>query len=434
MAKIGYNIQAQALSGSEKDALVGHLRRVRPTLLVVIDEPQYAGRLAQELPDTVIFHRRFNVAGDGVGDDNIQDRMTPAQFWMSATTGLPRLGNLGIYVNNEPRFDDGVVDWLEAVGNLAAAAGRACVLGNWSMGSPADVDALPRAEKLMRLSQNNAGVWIGLHEYAVLHWIHTDSGNQPPPGATPTEWYMGRWKFWRRAMAGIDAKFAITEWGFDDPLHGGVFAGQFKAADRWTQWGRFDMESFAYEQLVEAYRAHYSDPAVLGMALFTYGYVQDIWRDFDYRRMPVFLRKLEGLLDDVPAPMPSPPAPLPPGEGSEEPEPTPPAPVPGPGDGTRRRIEYAGRLNFRSDAGLGKPVLDVLDNGDVVTLTGQIAQADGYTWVSVTHEGQAGWIALVKGLRLPDAESPAPAPVPGIQVTMRMDGETYTGLLTRQGE
>jgi len=444
MAKIGYNVQAQALSGSEKDALIDILKDMKPTTITVIDGKAYAARCARELPYCLVWHRMSNPLGlPERTDDNIHLHMSEVDFWRVATAGLEPLPNLGVYCNNEPEFTEELWTWHENVAALSIRDRRISGHANIGTGRPGDLTKIPLARKFIRLAIDSPYVYLHLHEYAICHPKHRDDLSKPEAGAPWTHWYMGRFTFWTDyAFAEYRRypKIVVTEWGFDDPLYDAQFAGQFRAAAKWAQWGRFDMESYCYELLTDAYRALYKHPAIVGMCLFTYGYVQDgggpdkqgRWRDFDYRRMPVFMRKLEGLMDDTPMPIPPVVEPAP-------------APIPGPGDGTVRRIAFAGRLNFRTGAGLSEAVLAVLDDGDVVTLTGHIDQGDGYTWVSVSHEGEDGWIALIKGLRLPDFESPPspPAPLPegegsgklptpGIQVTMRLDGETYTGVLTRQ--
>lgn len=53
-------------------------------------------------------------------------------------------------------------------------------------------------------------------------------------------------------------------------------------------------------------------------------------------------------------------------------------------------------VRLRSSYGLSSPVIGVLNVGDVVNVTGESVDADGYTWiqVTVTKTGTDGWTAL----------------------------------------
>jgi|GEM_PF-2501710 len=52
-------------------------------------------------------------------------------------------------------------------------------------------------------------------------------------------------------------------------------------------------------------------------------------------------------------------------------------------------------VNLRDDYGLSSNVIGVLNTGDAVTMTGDSAGADGYTWIPITVDatGESGWAA-----------------------------------------
>jgi len=215
-SQVGYNIQPNRLSETDKDNLIKDLKVIKPSTLVVLNDDFFAAVLSDHLPDTIVFARQWP-------DDNIQDQMTPGEFWNSRRAIFEFKNydrpNLGIYVNNEPNFLQSTLDWLVEVANFAVRDNVPVAVGNWAVGNP-EPNEIHRANQLLKIASKNPNiVYVGLHEYALKHWANGIDGynkdNYPPKNNDATHWFMGRFRFWVDYCNANNIElpqFVITEW------------------------------------------------------------------------------------------------------------------------------------------------------------------------------------------------------------------------------
>lgn len=306
-----YNIHNH-LTETDREVLVAHLARIKPGLVVVMDDPHLARRIHAASPNTRVVYRKY------LGD-HTHLRMTPQQWVATYQAELPASEGVYWYCNNEPGFSLELVQWLTDVARLVLQAnGRAC-LGNWSVGTPEPNDWL-RAKDLLKLCGDNpARLMIGLHEYAPT-WVGREFGMEYNPSSWPEKisgasYLLSRYRYIFRACDTLGVrrpKIAITEWGFDRIHAVGEWQqslprtpGQDLIGPLWgnlSAWDSMKPPSMAWpeymvKQLAWAWRAIYRhDPEIVGTALFCWGADPgSAWKAFDFRSVPDIIPLMEGV-------------------------------------------------------------------------------------------------------------------------------------------
>jgi len=194
---------------------------------------------------------------------------------------------------------------------LMSAEGFKCCIGNFATGTPPisnatddttreDVwsgfyPALEAAHQYKNL--------LGLHEYGGL-WMDLFFGPNkaevvssrhrvPFPDTYEEGWLFGRYrKVWRRHIepnGWTDIRIALTEFGLDmaatsvtSPIAGYTVGSWNTCGPAWKKLdNRDDPEQYYFEQLQWADRQMQKDPYVVGAAIFTWGTIGTLWRNFD---------------------------------------------------------------------------------------------------------------------------------------------------------
>lgn len=353
----GYNINAQNISQGERQYLIDHLREIKASACVVMDNEAFAAELQALFPDMVIISR-LNPHGNinHPTDDSINHWMSPRHFlnWRESTIQDRRVY---ISANNEPPWDASTIQWCLDVAQMAITRGLRVCVGNWSVGMP-EPQNIKMADALLHLASNHhEHVVIGLHEYGQDHVTSGRNNASPdhmplPLEGSPAGWHMGRVWFWIQRCLDLrinPPRFFLTECGWDVVEGGG--AGQRQA--RHT-WGVDDWETEAARQLWWARKAIYmhAGDAIDGACLFTWNGTER-WRDFEYKNMTTFHRALETFV-----------------QGEEIPE------MP---EGTVHtlKLTFSG-LRFRAEPN-GAPIT-VLRDGTEIILSGGGAWAGGLYW------------------------------------------------------
>lgn len=240
--RISYNINAEAIP--DRTYLKGHLRRLCPTTVLVMNSLAFAVELYQDLNPscgTIVIHRTHST---WEGDEWYM--RSPASFvqrWKQE--GHPEIVR---YSSNEPSFgglrpiQDFVAADVELM-RLARENGFTCACGNFSVGyiqpgfiTSGAMDAYIRAI-------NDYDHYLAVHEYSTVslafgvgqwpvEWLQDRNRVQPANwplardlptrlinGELPGYWYLRRadWFLIRADQLGIERpRILVTEWGFDN--------------------------------------------------------------------------------------------------------------------------------------------------------------------------------------------------------------------------
>lgn len=300
-----YNIHATYLTQSGRTSLTTHLQRLRPSLVVVMDDPAYAHNLCQLLPSTSVVHRTY------MGDAT-HTRINP-QAWIDQHRWCAETG-VWAYHNNEPPLDNASITDALAVARLALQVPQLkVVLLNLSVGMPHAWD--PARELIQLVGQHPDRLAIGLHEYAPALWTKwlgdATAQDQWIQQRTQPAWLMGRHHqlvdYCRKEGLPVP-RVAITEWGFDRifateewqqalPRTGGYteISGVLTCPAVWDTWKRVDQtwQGYLFDQLQAAWNVLYRPyPNIMGVALFCYG-AQGHWERYDYQHLHEFKALLE---------------------------------------------------------------------------------------------------------------------------------------------
>lgn len=354
---IGFNIHAQALSGSQRDATVDYLRALRPLTCVVMDDLAFALILKRALPDMHVIYRMSN-------DDNLHMRMSAVDF-VQRHAHLRDTGLIA-YANNEPGFISSTA-WHVEVMHRALETGLKVCVGNYSVGTP-EPDDLPRARQMLELLAARPDfLMLGLHEYMETNW------------QTGRGYLLGRFVNWINAAETLGLRpprICITEFGFDT-IHGrggppfALHVG--------------DLENYVYEQFRDAVKHIYAPERedAPPLCAFCWGAVTEQWQPYDYNRMAHFKKRL---VSEPIRLIPAPSAPAP--------------PVQPPSVDSYRAFRLhtglpGGRWNVRTEPKITARILFTLNAGDYIDVNmAQRAQAGGYVWFRARGRGQAGWIGF----------------------------------------
>lgn len=196
MNSIGPNIDAQKVD--DRAHLYGWLGEAKPGLIVVMNEPEVAGRCKLIVPSAKVVHRWVYQ-----GDDSY-DRYTPHE-WASRYL-VNRPAHTYTYCLNEPGGDWRAQSaWMVTVMAIAAAMNAPLCIGNFSKGNPPK-EAINAGELDRFLLAFND---FPLHECGVhLYWKTT-------PEADPDTVHY-RYLRDRARRIGARVRFMATEAGRDE--------------------------------------------------------------------------------------------------------------------------------------------------------------------------------------------------------------------------
>jgi hypothetical protein len=307
-----YNIHAH-LTEQDQHILVEHLKRVKPGLVVVMDNPGLAMRIKDVLPSTNVVYRRFFPGGNG--DNNVHTRID-AQGWLSTYLAeIPASKGIYFYCNNEPGPSQEAFNHALSCARLAVGAGAKICALNFSVGVPEPAAwRMPEAVDFLQYAgMNRSMILLGIHEYAPTYY-GKEFGLDPkfpeswPAKFTGKSYLISRYREVLAACIelGIPSpRIGITEWGFDiisaeeqwqQSLPHTAEEGCENVGPLWcniSAWeflkpGHISWPVFMLIQLKWAWQAIYRhDPEIAGVALFCYGADPgSAWNNFDYRLVP----------------------------------------------------------------------------------------------------------------------------------------------------
>jgi hypothetical protein len=338
---IGVNILAQTVH--DRARMYAWLAASKPDLCIVCDETDVATRVKMSAPGAIVAHRWIYD-----GDSNPATN-TPPQW---ATRFLPALpaGVIG-YALNEPAGDwRGIAKWCADVMSIAAAYGKAIIVGNFAVGNPpADVIAAGDLDALLLAFNDFPLHYLGVHEY-----FEKDPAGEPN--------HVGRWRLLADRAALIGARgvrFLVTESGRD--YRGG-------SGDGWQSV--FSPEEYAVKltQQAEQYKA-----AEIPMAVFCYGTGgSGAWASFDIQDARPVLSAITAYNTHV-----------------QEVEVVP--------WGLKQvKTKQAGaKINLRAEPKLTAPVIRTVVTGDWLKPTGGLYHNAGHAWQRVVDEDcRAGYVSM----------------------------------------
>lgn len=406
---MSYNVNASALTETEMNALINHLRVLKPAIVLVMnddkkDDPAGAverGLRIQRETGAEVIHRQYEP------DD--QWAKESADSWFARHRIYGQAG-LTLYAYNEPQegqhgsYDDLAAKLLR-IGQLCVQHRLRVVLGNFSVGTPNERQ-WHRFDAVLRLiAANPKYLRLGLHEYAphlMTAEFSRQHGDLPDVPVDARPYLVGRFRWLRdyqRARGIGRVPIAITEFGWDtiyDPafatwqqgLTGYADRAGYHVAKRW--WQTYMSQYVAFEAAMQIHWAmeeiYRPDPDVLGMCFYCWGGRGDWLTNFDvkdeinlqtylagidWRRSVAAWYKIES-------------------EG---------------GALVKARVVMADTrttLNVRTLPHVGAPAVDMLKHGDEIeyfedslarNVSGQI-----YEWRRLKDNR---WIAMIPGMKLP---------------------------------
>lgn len=389
-----YNIIAEGMSDNERSALLTHLIKIKPGLVVVIDRLSYALAIKHALPQTAVVFRRYHPSNAG-GDDNLQLKLS-AQQWLESYGDVPPSAGLYVYCNNEPSRDRATFAHAEQCARLAVSAGYNIAVLNFSVGVPEPSDwELPESLSLLRFAAANRNrVLVCVHEYAAsfcgMEWGLSNDPATWPQSVSGASWLLTRYRNIYKACDkhGIGyPRIGVTEASFDAidaakdyqnslPHTNGLIGALWANIEAWQRMkpSHMDWPQYMVEQLHWMNRAIYAlDPNVAGVANFCMGSFEGTrWRLYDLLRVPNIFTLMEARNWQ---PMT--------------------IPTPTPGLAWPVTLSWGVAMNFRpapdtSAASYGvKPANTPFQLVSTTTKTN-----DGYVWINVKLGTQSGWVAL----------------------------------------
>lgn len=211
------HILCSTLSPAELEYVKASVMQARPSMVLVMDNLDFAISLKPYVKHVV--YRDW-----GWGDqNNVWDKYSPDEF---VAIHMPAIqAGLWLYVDNEPGFNDTIIEWLYQTAVRILAVGGKAVVGNWAVGNPGENEWY-KAHKLLQLCHNfPKRLAIGLHEYIETDWLHPfgmhlhprdwDSVNIPTD-VLPYTIGRYRWLIKYCKSVGLHVKIAFTEYGFDE--------------------------------------------------------------------------------------------------------------------------------------------------------------------------------------------------------------------------
>lgn len=317
MYKIGYNVH------SDDNGLLEHLKKVKPPVVLVLENYGLAHDIAVELPNTQVIYRPYFPESDAyhliMRPNEFVARM--AQKWQ----GEP---NIWFHTGNESGLSIEQQEWEMALS--ASPAGMKFVVGNPATGSfPDSIEAWKYADKYIRfLVANKDRFWLGLHEYfdgipcitmpgfrnRVFNW--NDGGNRP---GWQTNRY--RWLIDYCDSVGIGyPNIVLTECGNDDlrenrdnsdvnafidsmRCNAGYYniRGWKTLQDQWQDWYQKPADVTYYEMLEWLENNVYNHSSIKGMCIFAWCSSQSSWDQFNVAYADEFRKKMEARVDYIPS-------------------------------------------------------------------------------------------------------------------------------------
>jgi len=347
---IGDNLHAQKLSLMDMTEVLKTVKQNQPTLMVVMDNFDYAKQIQDASPNTITVHRDYMGVN---GDDDLCQKITPVD-WLAQQRAKGDL-RLYRYTCNESGWNKNVIEWhVTLLKENAKHANplRLCIL-NLGVGQPRPEEWEQGKELLQLASQYKAWCLIGLHEYAGAiitsgfiggnpNGTVTENGNMvkrdglvdytkvenwptPAQAKDMTCWHMGRYKFLNLYCKSANIplpRIAITEFGFDhlgdiDTWLNSLqqtapytsIRGWKSLKEQWSKWfashGWSHERAYA-EQLHYAENSIYAGTNVVGMAVFCSYQVNTDWDEFDISKASEFQSWRSAYATQQPAPAPVP--------------------------------------------------------------------------------------------------------------------------------
>ncbi|HLB48385.1 MAG TPA: hypothetical protein VJL59_15370 [Anaerolineales bacterium] len=208
--------------------------------------------------------------------------------------------------HNEPVWGSrGDMEWYArfeiARLKILADMGLRGVIACFATGNPGDIELWRWFVPAVQAAKQMNGI-LGLHEYS-SPWVWWMSGKfqlNPNEDAGDEGWTALRYRMvmhkYLKPEGCDDVKIAITEFGLDrvGPVPQGASSGNWRTnADWWPRWdgsrdpidywrkGGRDAELYYAEQMIWYDKEMRKDPNVLGATIFTLGFTNDAWRDYD---------------------------------------------------------------------------------------------------------------------------------------------------------
>lgn len=379
-----YNIHAQYLTDTQREELYQQLSRVRPSMIVVMDNEAFAHRCLSAVKNVVY-------RSSPIDFDNVHTQHT-VQQWVE--NHAPFGNRFILYANNEPHTDEASFEWLLGVAKACVARGWDVALGNFSVGRPSYPEwQTPAAKKFLSYIQIHSDhCYLGLHEYFPSFWgyelmrdkrmdMHRSRWTNLYRWGGGTH-LLGRYEhilmqYPRLKIAftefGTDSVDAAQDWQKDVPGWSPAFFGLNQHDDAYRGWAHSGQSAamYYYDSLVEAYRTFYAPyrSRILGLAAYCYG-GEGMWQRYDMARKPELLHLFEqDPFKEAPMPVKT----IPKG----------PYTVPnGPG------------LNLRDRP--GGNIVALLAPGALLSVTDGILEPQGSNdWVHVLVGGNTGYVAYL---------------------------------------
>lgn len=260
MGIIGLNVQAQALSGSQKQDHLAYVRRNQPWAELVMDDFDHAVQVRQANPKGITVFRD-NERG---GNNNAFRNRLP----FDVVNGHQRCIEQGLlaYIGNEDGWHEANIEWQLQVARYANDAGLECVFVNGGPGQP-QPDELARGHIDPLIVECTHHHYLSPHEYAPWDLRTTDGfligRHQMLEDRRQLIWN-GRPPTNRRWLL-------ITEFGYD------IIDGQghplIELIDLLRNAGLADPEGAIFEQVMWAAKIYYLFGPVAGVMWYCYGAV-----------------------------------------------------------------------------------------------------------------------------------------------------------------
>lgn len=346
-SRISYNVNGANVPNL--DILTGHLDKLQPRWLLIMDNIQLGWDLADRYKNTNVILRNWSLTG---GDENVYSRLSPEQ-WLAARQNEAQHG-VWLYTANEAGVNPA---WDVALMNLVVSRGLKqikLVLANPSVGTPADISfwTQPVMKEWFRLLHEHRDQFVlGLHEYFAgiapsgfvggypdgswkdgrtnLHANYENRANWPANASlNGMNWHCGRLQVVNAAAKDFGymaPRIVITEHGADDLSDMKAWTSKFPPSYTrgwktlqflWERLlpGRTIQQAYG-ENITYLDKALYAYfPNVEGQLLYAWTANRGEWGDFDLSEATEFhtyIEKYVGIVE-VPPPPPSPPPPPPP--------------------------------------------------------------------------------------------------------------------------
>lgn len=355
---IGLNILAQTVADRER--LLRRLGQDVHRSVLVMDEPNFAARIAGALPHLRVVHRATTSGQmDKELDKQFHLKITPEAFLLTYAQIDRRLL---VQAMNEPSTDSSIRQLQAWLADLMdkTPADQKLVVGNFSVGNPSEKAIQAGDWDVLLRKLAGSRHYLGLHEY-----FRQDGTKEP--------WHVGRFEEWLKradALKIARPRILITEFGRD------VGGGE---QDGWRDQG-WSAKEYA-DKCIAAARQYY-DQYGIDALVFCYGSGgNNRWQSFNVEGEDAFMDAIAAH-NAAQVTAPRPPAPA-----------VPPAPEtlgqPAPGYVSRTATNYG--VNVRKTPTTTAEIVGLLKVGDVVSFRPKLWSDSGHDWRRL--EQPAGWIS-----------------------------------------